>query len=622
MNRHATIAFRIRALTVALVVGTALAVGLVVYGGYVQLLDGAQQDALAVFNAPESERLVEALAELQNDAEFLASLPAAQVALDTYLEHGEADVNALDVAATVFASALSAKSHYAQTRLVAADAEGHEVLRFNAVNGRSVRVPEDELQAKGARAYVQEGLAQPPGQVRFSPVTLNRENGQIELPPRPMLRASAVVVGPNGLVGLLLINLDFGALLADRFSTDDQRRRLVIANDAGEYLVAASPNRAFEFEYGRSARIQDDFPVLGPLFDTDTKQVTARLPDQRVVTARRLALFPGEPDRFLAFGHLAAYQEVAGRQADVVSRALWLTLALLVVALAAAVVLSSRLVRPLAEIAQTAVEIEAGRSDARLPVDRTDEIGAMAGALQHMTDALRDQQAELFETNITLEAANADLEHFAHLAAHDLREPARRVLALSNLLTMEAEALDSESADLVRRMSAMAREMLARLRDVQILSGIGETAEPSAIDLSALLADVLTDFDADFAHRKVALNVGPLPTVTGIPRLVASLFRALIENALVHADTDAFELSVFAEGSAVVVRNTGSSIPRDRWADVVKPFVRDADARGAGMGLAIARRIATRHGGRLRVTSTDDAVSVRFTLGGGEEDGD
>jgi PAS domain S-box-containing protein len=94
---------------------------------------------------------------------------------------------------------------YDQIRLL--DKHGMEIIRINSANDRSLAVPEDQLQMKGDRYYFKDSVNLPPGEIYTSPLDLNIERGQLEIPHKPMLRISAPVRNASGQVeGVLVLN--------------------------------------------------------------------------------------------------------------------------------------------------------------------------------------------------------------------------------------------------------------------------------------------------------------------------------------------------------------------------------------------------------------------------------
>ena len=137
--------------------------------------------------------------ELVRDAEFIANSPV----LKNYLR--SMSPYALAPAQEAFWVLSTLRPQYDQIRYI--DRFGIEQIRVNRRNGQSELVT-DDLQVKSDRDYVRKGLALKPGETALSPFELNRENGRIEVPYRPALRAIARlgVVGEYYTPGIVVIN--------------------------------------------------------------------------------------------------------------------------------------------------------------------------------------------------------------------------------------------------------------------------------------------------------------------------------------------------------------------------------------------------------------------------------
>ncbi|MCW4115841.1 MEKHLA domain-containing protein [Aurantimonas sp. MSK8Z-1] len=166
----------------------------------------------------------------------------------------------------IFEARVAAHPAYRQFRLIGVADGGREIVRVDRTGaGRDdVRiVPPDELQRKGDRDYVGLTLKQSEGEVYVSPVELNQERGIIEVPHLPVLRIGTPVFAADGTAfGILIINIDMGAFFRALHDKGDRNRRIYVVNDRGDLLLAPDPARAFAFQLGGSAQLQDDLPVF------------------------------------------------------------------------------------------------------------------------------------------------------------------------------------------------------------------------------------------------------------------------------------------------------------------------------------------------------------------------
>lgn len=140
-----------------------------------------------------------------------------------------------------FRSLILASGRFDQLRLI--DSAGHEVVRVNYVDGRAEEVATAALQDKSARYYMREMLQLQPGQIYISPLDLNIEQSQDELPEKPTIRFGMRIQGGDGeLLGMVVINYLAAPLLAHlRQAAGLMRGELLLANGEGALVQAPDP---------------------------------------------------------------------------------------------------------------------------------------------------------------------------------------------------------------------------------------------------------------------------------------------------------------------------------------------------------------------------------------------
>jgi signal transduction histidine kinase len=204
--------------------------------------------------ALEREFLARELGAVRADLLFLAQQPL----LGRVAAGEEGARQALEREYTGFARS---KPLYDQIRYL--DEGGQEVVRVNRRGDTVEVVPEEGLQSKADRYYVRDTLDLQVGEVFVSPLDLNVERGQIELPPRPVIRLVTPVVEETGARrGLLVLNYAGARLLGKlRELAGSSRGDLLLINMDGEYLQAHDPDREWGWLLGHSASFRDDYPA-------------------------------------------------------------------------------------------------------------------------------------------------------------------------------------------------------------------------------------------------------------------------------------------------------------------------------------------------------------------------
>ena len=243
-------------------------------------------------------------------------------------------------------------------------------------------------------------------------------------------------------------------------------------------------------------------------------------------------------------------------------------------------------------------------------------------------------QQVLNERTEALARSNAELESFAYIASHDLREPLRKVQAFGDRLqTRYADVLDDRGVDYLGRMQGAARRMEALIDDLLTYSRVTTKAEPfETVDLNAVVAEAIADLEVRIEETGGQVEVGPLPAVDADRVQMRRLMQNLIGNALkFHKPAVAPVVAVTGEvvevdappgdapsGPVARITVADNGIGFDlKYADrIFAPFQRlhgRSTYEGTGMGLAICRKIATRHGGDVEVESRP-GQGARFTV--------
>ncbi len=618
-------ASKIQLMAVGLVLATAALVGPVVFWGYDALVDRQQTEALDRLVTVEGRRFSAALLELEHDVALLQEVPALGALRARQPEIAAAlSVPQLEaVLVQVFAAMVTAKPHYAQIRFIGAADAGRERVRVDRRDGVIRPVPSALLQPKGHRPYFTAVIGLEPDETYISRVELNREEGRIEQPEWATLRIARAVRDARGQpFGVLIINLDFSAFVADLYHRGSGRSvRHFIANEGGHYLVHPDPARTFGFDRGTPHRAQDDHPALAPLFTPEgPEQMQIRADGQRIAW-RRIGLPSASRGEALFIG--VAATDDAGAEADIVIRALALTAAAMLAALLGGVFFSRRLIRPLRRITAAARAIGEGRLAEPLPAERADEIGVLARTFEQMVAVLAEKERRLADTNAALEEtntalarANRDLQQFAHVATHDLREPARRAAGIADLLMLEEdERLSADGVAMLERLQGITENMLARIADFRVLAGIGSgRLVRSEVDLDALLDAVLDEAGAP----QVPVSRDRLPTIRAYPELVALMYRTLILDAARRAAEAPFRIhfgATAAEAGLILSMTiSGYGLSPDVLRGIFDRMARLGD-EAHGLGLSVCRRVVEHHTGWIRVASEGAEVEFTFNLG-------
>ncbi len=238
---------------------------------------------------------------------------------------------------------------------------------------------------------------------------------------------------------------------------------------------------------------------------------------------------------------------------------------------------------------------------------------------------LRRQYDQLRHAKEVAERASRELEAFSHSVAHDLRGPLRAIQGFSHALAEDhGDQLDASARGQLERVRAAGLRMSQLIDDILRLSSTstGEI-ERVPVELVGLAEKILADLRARHPARDVQLTAQPPIHVVADPRYVRILLENLLGNAwkfTAGQSLATIELSREDHGveTVYVVRDNGAGFDMTHAAQLFLPFRRlhaEAEFEGNGVGLATAKRIVDRHGGRIWAKSERGrGAAFYFTL--------
>jgi signal transduction histidine kinase len=291
------------------------------------------------------------------------------------------------------------------------------------------------------------------------------------------------------------------------------------------------------------------------------------------------------------------------------------------------------------------VRQHAERLEARV-AERTQELDdARIAALNMMEDAdearketerVNEELIREIERRKRVEAewarSNKELEQFAYIASHDLQEPLRKVQAFGDRLEARfGEALGERGRDYVARMQDAARRGQVMVNDLLAFSRVTTRGQPFApVDLLQIADEALSDLEIRIERSGGQVEIGPsvgqcgelvepsgqpaLPTIDADHTQMRQLLENLIGNALkYHREGVAPVVKVYGQEIAgqdayrICVEDNGIGFDVKYLDRLFQPFQRlhgRGQYEGTGIGLAICRKIAERHGGSITARST------------------
>lgn len=253
---------------------------------------------------------------------------------------------------------------------------------------------------------------------------------------------------------------------------------------------------------------------------------------------------------------------------------------------------------------------------------RGEPIGA-TGVMMDITERRLVEEA-VAQYAEDLRRSNAELEQFAYIASHDLQEPLRMVTSYLQLIEQRyTDQLDTDAREFIGYAVDGATRMKALINDLLAYSRVQRSrAEPAAVNMEAVLEQVLYNLQLSIEDTGAIITHDPLPELTASRVQMTQLFQNLIGNALkFRADRPpAIHIGVTRERQFwhFTITDNGIGIESD-YLDRIFVIFQRLHARkeypGTGIGLAICKKIIDKHGGRIYAESTPGTgTTFHFTL--------
>jgi len=227
-------------------------------------------------------------------------------------------------------------------------------------------------------------------------------------------------------------------------------------------------------------------------------------------------------------------------------------------------------------------------------------------ALKNLNEELEQR---VKERTAELEYANREMESFSYSVSHDLKAPVRAIQGFSQMLMVEhADRLDPEGLRLLKVVTDNTKVMHHIIDDLMALSRLGRLEiRKGSVNLTSMARQVFDRLREQTPERDVQLIMGDLPQGRGDQSLLYQVMENLLNNAIKYTrsgKTAVIEVGGKDEENETIYYVKDNGVGYDeRYADkLFSPFQRlhsHEEYEGAGVGLAIVKRIIERHGGRV-----------------------
>lgn len=303
-------------------------------------------------------------------------------------------------------------------------------------------------------------------------------------------------------------------------------------------------------------------------------------------------------------------------------------------------VINARVMQPIHNMADALYAVMKGKpvSLDTSGTQRSDEIGKLASVLadyQASSEKVKRTSAELLRHVKALERSNKELDDFAYIASHDLKEPLRGLHNHARFLMEDnAEKLDPDSVNRLHRLMQLTQRMEKLINDLLYFSRLGRqemAIQPT--DMNEVIDDIKETLEHMLEERNGKIIIPePLPTLVCDQTRITEVFRNLITNALKYNESEEKIIEVgftkerkTPDGEMVkdvlYVKDNGIGIAPEFRTEVFRIFrrlqARKGKEEGTGVGLTFVKKIIDRHGGTIWLESEpDNGTTFYFTLQG------
>lgn len=238
--------------------------------------------------------------------------------------------------------------------------------------------------------------------------------------------------------------------------------------------------------------------------------------------------------------------------------------------------------------------------------------------VEERTEALRAM-------NLALEISNHDLQQFASVASHDLKEPLRKIQLFSSILRDRHLRQDDESLQYITRIINSSERMSKLINDLLGYSRLSVDSAFEPVQLNRTITDILSDLELSIQEKQAAIVVADIPQIEAIPGQMRQVFQNIISNSLKFTkkgETPQIRISatlvadkdldaVAKENGAwcrILIQDNGIGF-NEKYLDKIFTIFQRLNAReeyeGTGIGLAIAKKVIEKHKGLISARSQE-----------------
>jgi signal transduction histidine kinase len=549
------------------------------------------------------------LDRIQTDLLVLSRTSVMRRFANTLVE--EPDAQAQADLEDLFASFLSSvDTPYKDFRIL--DSAGQEIVRVDHSGDEAVVVPAAELEDKSSRPYYTHTIGLSEGGVYNSGLDLNVDRGELTIPYLPVIRFATPLYAENGEAAGVLVIKAFAEPVLN--SLVDEHGSSFVISGSGDYFSGVDPSKLYGSILETEVTFASDQPELSGLIGDQSSGMIDYA--NQLVFFQSINVGDSASLGFTVITVIPSDTILSG-----VTQAILVFTAITVVAVAVtalvAALISRNIAKPIRQLAVTAQAIGHGQWGVTVAAPRgSDEVAQLTNSFNGMSVELKDTYRNLENRTRQAEEATRMKDLFLATMSHELRTPLNSMIGFLHLMLFSGQ-MDEDNIHMAGRSLANTQRLLTLINNILDLSRIatgGLEIVPSEIALRSVASGLYNDLkllaEDKGLHLELEIDETLPQTIHHDEARVSQIATNLVGNAIKFTEQGLVQLTFLRRGDKLLiqVQDTGVGIPQTKQHLIFDDFFQvDSTStrkqQGAGLGLAIVRRLTLLMNGKISLVS-------------------